>query len=69
MKTEALVWAKDESGNRHLCPTDEIKSTNFVGSDEIDKCIDHDTRLNSRRNVPSNDPEGKVKFSKSFSPN
>ena len=69
MKTDALAWAKDESGNRHLCPVDEIKSVNFVRSDELEKCIDDDSRLKSRRYVPSNDPEGKVKFSKSFSPN
>jgi hypothetical protein len=48
---------------------DELKSANFVGSDELEKCIDDDSRLKSRRYVPSNDPEGKIKFSKSFSPN
>jgi hypothetical protein len=69
MKTEALVWAKDESGHRHLCPMDELRSANFVSSDELEKCVDHDSRLDTRRYVPSNDPEGKIKFSKSFSPN
>ncbi len=35
MKTDALVWAKDKSGNRHLCPVDEIKDANTVGESEL----------------------------------
>jgi hypothetical protein len=69
MKTNAVAWAKDESGHRHLCPMDELKNANFVERDELEKCIDHDTRLETRLHVPSNDPEGKIKFSRSSSPN
>jgi hypothetical protein len=69
MKTESLAWVKDEEGHRHLCPTDDLKSANFVSRDELEKCIDHDSRLSSRSHVPSNDPEGKIKFAKSSSPN
>ncbi len=67
MDTGALVW--DNLGYRHLCPADNLKNLNFVDADELESCIDHDTRLKSRRTVPSNDPKGRIRFTKSVSPN
>lgn len=69
MKPDTLIWAKDDEGRRHLCPMNELDDANFVSASEISRCIDDDSRLETREYVPSNDPEGKVKFSKSISPN
>ena len=69
MKLDALIWAKDKEGRRHLCPMDELENANFVSAGEISKCVDDDSRLESRIHVPSNDPEGKLKFTKSLSLN
>ncbi len=63
------VWAKDESGHRHLCSWDDLKDPNFVDSEDAAKCVDHDDRLRSREQVPSNDPEGRLRFTKSVSLN
>ncbi len=68
-KPDTLVWAKDESGSRHLCPMNTLENANFVKSSEMRNCIDHDERLASRSNVPSNDPQGRIKFPKSVSLN
>ena len=68
-KLDTLIWAKDESGTRHLCPMDSLSNANRVGKSEVTKCIDSDSRLSSRRNVPSNDKSGKIKFAKSISLN
>ena len=69
MKSEPLIWAKDEEGRRHLCPMDELSDPNFVKTEEIARCVDDDSRLETRAYVPSNDPEGKLKFTKSLSLN
>jgi len=69
MKPDTLILAKDEAGRRHLCPMNELDNPNFVGDKEIGKCVDDDSRLESRQHVPSNDPEGKLKFAKSSSLN
>ncbi len=69
MKPDTLIWARDSEGSRHLCPMNSLQDPNFVKDDEIAKCVDRDIRLSSRRYVPSNDPEGKIKFPKSLSPN
>jgi hypothetical protein len=69
MKPEALIWARDKAGNRHLCPMDALKDLNRVKDDELKKCVDRDERLSSRRYVPSNSSEGKIRFARSISPN
>ena len=69
MKPDTLIWVKDSAGRRHLCPMDKLDDPNFVGAREIGDCVDDDARLKSREHVPSNDPEGRLKFAKSFSPN
>lgn len=69
MKPDILVWAKDDAGSRHLCPMDILDDPNMVKADMVDKCVDHDERLKTRRHVPSNDPEGKIKFAESKSLN
>ncbi len=69
MRPDALIWAKDKAGRRHLCPMNKLDDPNFVSAGEIGKCVDDDSRLESREHVPSNDPGGKLKFPKSLSLN
>ncbi len=69
MKPDVLIWAKDSEGRRHLCPMNELDDANFVRAGEIDRCVDDDSRLESRVHVPSNDPEGRIMFAKSESLN
>ena len=69
MKLDALVWAKDDSGYRHLCSMSNLKDSNFVSSEELSGCIDSDERLDTRQFVPSNEPLGRLRFPKSFSLN
>ncbi len=69
MKPDTLIWAKDDAGNRHLCPMNSLRDSNFVSKDELASCVDHDDRLRTRQFAPSNDPEGKIKFAKSVSLN
>ena len=64
-----LVWAKDKDGDRYLCPLDAISDANKVSESEKKDCIDDDSRLDTRKFVPSNTPEGKRIFTKSFSLN
>jgi hypothetical protein len=67
--TGPLVWAKDEEGHRCLCPLDLLSDPNHVSSEEKSQCIDDDTRLQTKEYVPSNEPEGKISFTDSVSPN
>ncbi|MEN6438217.1 MAG: hypothetical protein ABFD97_06510 [Syntrophobacter sp.] len=69
MKPDILIWAKDENGHRHLCSMDKLDDPNFVRKTELDGCIDDDSHLTSRSRVPSNDPEGKIRFARSVSLN
>ena len=48
---------------------DILKDPNRVGDKDVTRCIDSDDRLKSRQFVPSNDPKGKIKFTKSISLN
>lgn len=64
-----LVWAKDEAGNRYLCPLDILSNPNYVSGSEISRCVDEDSRLQTREYVPSNEPKGKINFTRSVSPN
>lgn len=68
-KTNPVVWAKDEQGNRHLCSFDELSDPNFVRADEANRCLHDDSELETRKFVPSNDPEGRIKFANSVSLN
>ncbi len=68
-KLDALIWAKDDTGSRHLCPMDSLSNANRVTKNELSKCIDSDSRLETRKFVPSNDKSGKIKFAKSVSLN
>ena len=68
-ETSPMVWAKDDTGTRYLCPLDSLKDANSVSENEKKDCIDNDLRLASRRFAPSNSPEGKIKFPKSLSLN
>ncbi len=69
MKPDTLIWAKDDEGRRHLCPSDKLDDLNSVKRGEVAACVDDDSRLATRDKVPSNSPEGKIKFAKSTSVN
>jgi hypothetical protein len=69
MKPDTLIWAKDQSGRRHLCPMDKLDDPNFVKKEELGACVDDDSRLETRQKVPSNSPAGKIRFAKSISLN
>ncbi len=47
----------------------EPGAPNFVRARETSKCIDGDSRLESREHAPSNDPGGKLQFPKPLSVN
>ncbi|MBN2419990.1 MAG: hypothetical protein JXL81_11440 [Deltaproteobacteria bacterium] len=63
--TDPMVWVKDNSGNRFLCPMDSLVDPNSVSEDEKANCVDDASRMLNPKGVPG---EGKIKFSESKSP-
>ena len=61
--THPLVWAKDNAGNRFLCPMDALVDPNAVRDEEKAKCVDDASGLKN----PVGDE--KLKFSESKSAN
>ena len=59
MRTDSLVWVKDNAGNRFLCPFDSLIDPNSVTDAEKEHCVDDASRLMNPRTVPG---EGKMKF-------
>jgi len=59
VKTEPLVWVKDNAGNRFLCPMDALRDPNSVSPEEKENCVDDASRLLNPKSVPG---EGKIKF-------
>jgi len=66
MRTDSLVWVKDDAGNRFLCPFDSLIDPNSVTAEEKSDCVDDASRLMTPKTVPG---EGKIKFTHSHSPN
>ena len=65
VKTDPLVWVKDNAGNRFLCPMDSLINPNSVSETEKASCVDDASRMLDPKSVPG---EGKLHFSKSESP-
>lgn len=65
VKTDPLVWVKDNAGNRFLCPMDALMDPNSLNEDEKANCVDDASRLLDPKSVPG---EGKLHFSESKSP-
>jgi hypothetical protein len=65
VKTDPLVWVKDNAGNRFLCPMEALMNPNSVTEEEKKNCVDDASRLLDPKSVPG---EGKIRFSKSKSP-
>jgi hypothetical protein len=65
IKTDPLVWVKDNAGNRFLCPMDSLINPNSVSEAEKADCVDDASRLLNPKSVPG---EGKLHFSESKSP-
>jgi hypothetical protein len=59
MRTDSLVWVKDNAGNRFLCPFDALIDPNSVTEEEKGNCVDDASRLMNPKTVPG---EGKMKF-------
>jgi hypothetical protein len=59
VKTEPLVWVKDNAGNRFLCPMDALRDPNSLSEEEKKNCVDDAPRLLNPKSVPG---EGKLKF-------
>jgi hypothetical protein len=65
VKTDPLVWVKDNAGNRFLCSMDALIDPNSVSEEEKNNCVDDASRLLDPKSVPG---EGKIHFSESKSP-
>jgi len=66
LKTEPLVWVKDNAGNRFLCPLEALLDPNSVSEEQKRHCVDDASQLTNPKSVPG---EGKLKFTtKSKSP-
>jgi hypothetical protein len=59
VRTEPLVWVKDNAGNRFLCPMEALRDPNSVSEEEKKNCVDDASRLLDPKSVPG---EGKIKF-------
>ncbi len=59
LKTEPLVWVKDNAGNRFLCPMDQLLDPNSLSDEEKKNCVDDASRLKDPKSVKG---EGKIKY-------
>ncbi len=59
LKTEPLVWVKDNAGNRFLCPLDQLLDPNSLSDEEKKNCVDDASRLKDPKSVKG---EGKIKY-------
>ena len=64
LRTDPLVWVKDDVGNRFLCPMDALRDPKSVSEEEKRNCVDDASRLLNPKSVPG---EGKLRFSESVS--
>lgn len=65
VKTDPLVWVKDNAGNRFLCSMGALMDPNSVSEEEKKSCVDDASALLDPKSVPG---EGKIHFSESKSP-
>ena len=61
-KSPAMVWVKDDAGNRFMCPMDALRNPDSLSEEEKKNCL-HDA---SGLKNPTGDE--KIKFTKSASP-
>jgi hypothetical protein len=59
LKTEPLVWVKDNAGNRYLCPLDALRDPKSVSAEEKKNCVDDASKLKDPKSVKG---EGKIKY-------
>jgi hypothetical protein len=59
LKTEPLVWVKDNAGNRFLCPLDALLDPNSLNDAEKMNCVDDASKLKDPKSVKG---EGKIKY-------
>lgn len=60
-QSPALVWVKDDAGNRFMCPVDALRDPNSVTEEEKKKCL-HDAA-----GIKNPTGDQKIKFTKSVS--
>lgn len=63
------VWVKDNGGTMYLCPYDQLRDPNILSAEERGRCIHDASDLASIDHIPSNAPNGKVRFAESASLN
>ena len=61
-KSPAMVWVKDDAGNRFMCPVDALRDPNSVSENEKKQCL-HDAA-----GIKGATGDQKLKFTKSASP-
>ncbi|HMK64193.1 MAG TPA: hypothetical protein VK564_00265 [Thermodesulfobacteriota bacterium] len=59
LKTEPLVWVKDNAGNRFLCPFEALRDPNSLTDAEKMNCVDDASKLKDPKSVKG---EGKIKY-------
>jgi hypothetical protein len=59
VKTQPLVWVKDNAGNRFLCPLDALVDPNSLSEKEKMNCVDDASKLKDPKSVKG---EGKIKY-------
>ncbi len=52
MEGDALIWVKDSSGNRYLCPMNALKDPNTLNEEDKRRCVDDAGRLDHPDSVP-----------------
>lgn len=58
----AMVWVKDDAGNRWICPVDALRDPNHVSEEEKAGCLFNAADI---KNPPG---DQKIKFDESASP-
>ena len=61
LRTDPLVWVKDNAGNRFLCPLGALRDPNSLTDEEKNNCVDDAAKLKDPKSVPG---EGKIPFPK-----
>lgn len=69
LDTNPWVWVKDMGDNLYLCPYDQLRDPNMLFGEEKERCIHDASELGSMDRVPSNSPEGRIRFAASASSN
>jgi hypothetical protein len=66
LKTEPMVWVKDNAGNRFLCHLEALRDPNSVSEEVKQNSVDDASKLENLKSVPglekSNSPNRRSKI-------